>query len=251
MSLIKKSVSGGLVNVSEEKGYQYAYTQYLVNRYNEGNYGTNKVRYEDIIATPDFLGTFAYLLARCPKKRAEVILKARFGEQKTFREIGESLGVTLERVRELLYAIDRHFTRNMDILAVGLEYYFEKSIANAIKDARDEAYGRGYAKGREETLRTIKPDDKPTQEKVEKEITKLTQDVFEQDVLDFLNEGNASLRLYNCVRGVDGIKTAGDLFARFDKDDQRWHIRRMGKVSTRELKSIFSSHGIELPSKYE
>lgn len=165
----------------------------------------------------DFDGTLAYVLSRFSERRQRAI-EARFKEYKTFREVGEVLGVTTERARTIINSTTRKMChpRCRAVLKSGLaEHIASIRAALAVEQA-----------SKEEASNELKN----------------PRDIVVEE-LEF------SVRAFNCLKRA-GLNTVGDIL---DNGEALFKVQNCGKRTVEEVELKLHSLGydIKLPRAEE
>lgn len=187
----------------------------------------------------DIIPTFAYVLRCVTDERNISILETRYNGA-TYQELGETFGISKQRVNAMLKDIIAKLPRYKEMLELGLEAYMahtlDKRVAelsNMLSDDEKalvarESYAKGYKRGYEDaqTLSHANSADIDAIRGVEIETLAL------------------SVRSYNCFKNND-IKTLGDII---DLGDNLPTIRNFGKRCFHEIVGIFKTYGADVKS---
>lgn len=160
----------------------------------------------------EFLLVFNYALERTVSPRENKCIWESYIEEKSLKEIGAELGVTRERVRQIIAKGMRRvksWNDKTQMLNMGLEWYIDNEIFNAVE-----------------------------KEKKKYEIEQTTPILNRQiEVL------NLSTRTRNCLKRAN-INTVGELSKLTTVE--LYKIRNMGKNSVNEIVEKLKKHDIEI-----
>lgn len=193
----------------------------------------------------DHMSTEAELyLAMCMSSMTEremLVIKLRYFEQKTLKEVGEILGITGSRVREVeAKGIRKLRNRSAPgyILAHGAKAYMNKRVnekAEEVLKIRKQELEDEY---REKMAGAVIRDDENK------------RDIIRKLKATTIEEMDLSVRAYNCTKRVR-IDTVGELMERYPTYEQLITIRNLGRKSAEEIIEKVQGLGFAWPAYAE
>jgi len=193
----------------------------------------------------DHMSTEAELyLAMCMSSMTEremLIIKLRYFEQKTLREVGEILGVTSSRIREVeAKGIRKLRNRRAPgyILAHGAKAYMNKRVNEKVEEVLKIRKQELEDEYREKMAGVVIRDDENK------------RDIIRKLKATTIEEMDLSVRAYNCTKRV-GINTVGELMERFPTYEQFITIRNLGRKSAEEIIEKVQGLGFAWPAYTE
>jgi len=174
------------------------------------------------------------ILATRLRPREEKIIRLRFGldgRNYTLKEVGQELGVSKERIRQIEDKALRKLKHpeHRKFLEIYLRPFLEKKIKDLSRENKTlrEEIGR-YKEIFEEIKQIMEHGKKPELN----QLSDLLVDIFE-----------FSVRTHNVLRR-NGIRTIGDLLSKTESELLR--MKNMGRRSLNEIKEKLASRGLEL-----
>ena len=190
-------------------------------------YGPDNKRYWDDILEPDQEAALKYLLSQLPD-RVQTLIRLYYVESKTLEQCGNAVGLTRERVRQILARAVRqlrHPTR-MKLLLYGLEGY-EHFRANQNR--------RAVLEKEDEELDALEQEILERRQHLETilgEIPK-TSEAERSAIGTLLEEMGLSVRSYNCLRRA-GCETLYDV-VQVIESGSLLGVRNLGRKSVNEV----------------
>ena len=171
---------------------------------------------------PDLKASVEYLLLSLFDERKQKILHMRFKEGKTLQYVGDEVGISKDRVRQIedkMLSILRK-PKNSKIILNGIAAVMKDEINEAVRKAADSAYLRGYCESQKQLVSSISRD-----------LTAKNNSFGSLFAMTIDNLG-LTVRSYNCLHRA-GIETIEDLMQQDAKSLSQ--IRNLGVKSYKEI----------------
>ena len=173
-------------------------------------------------------------------EREKRVLRLRFYQQKTLREVGQEIGTQPERARQIeAKAIRklRHYNDTRYILRHGAKAYVEKRIEEQVKallEVREAELEAEYEKKRQEL-------------ELGKDVVEY-QERHNNRMLKSLEDLDLSVRAFNSLHRA-GCSTVGDVITMYPTYDEACRIRNFGRLSMKEVTDRFQEMGLKWPKE--
>ena len=179
-------------------------------------------------------------LAMCMSHMTEremLVVRLRYFEQKTLKEVGEVIGVQSERVRQIeAKAVRKLRWRDCNyILRHGAKAYIDKRVNEKVDEILKTRMNELEDEYRAKMAGVIITDDESKRDM----IGKLLQTT--------ISELDLSVRSFNCLSRVY-IHTVGELIERYPTYEKLYEIRNLGRKSSEEIIDKVQSLGFNWPA---
>lgn len=172
-------------------------------------------------------------------EREKKVLRLRYQGMHTLREIGDEIGITGNRVREIegkaLRKLRHPYGPACYILRKGVKAYVEMRIETGIADALE---------ARKKEL------EKDYQHKMDEIAMKSIEDIMKEQLSTRIEDLDMSIRATNCLKRA-GCKTVQDLIRAYPTIDDAMRIRNLGAKSLEEIIERLHTMGIHWPVDQE
>lgn len=189
----------------------------------------------------DHMSTEAELaLAMCMSNmtdREMLVIRLRYFEQKTLKEVGEIIGTKSERVRQVeAKGIRKMRWRDCGyILAHGAKAYMNKRVNEKVENVLKVRKQELEDEYREKMAGAVIRDDENK------------RDIIRKLKATTIEEMDLSVRAYNCTKRVR-IDTVGELMERYPTYEQLITIRNLGRKSAEEIIEKVQGLGFNWPA---
>ena len=195
---------------------------------------------EDPLCALDDIGTLEVAMAMSSlTPREKLVIRLRYGQEMTLKEVGEVIGVKQERARQiegkalrkLLYPKGAGY-----VIRYGVKAYVEMRILEGVEQGlkAKEAELEGIYR---QKLAAVGCEMAQDEQKVWDRILSLT-----------VEEMDLSVRAYNCLKR-SGNDTVEDIVTRYPDYESAIHIRNLGRKSLEEISDKLRSYGIKWPKE--
>jgi len=183
----------------------------------------------------DWRGTLEYLLISTFTDREEQVLRCRYQEGLTYRQIGEVVGVGAERIRLIINKAIRKFRHpsRVKYLRRGMIDCHKEDCENCQKLNYNRGYREGFRNGQIDSNSTIPAD--PYEDQVD-----LSEIPIETAPIDYLD---LNVRTYNGLKRAN-INTIGVLTSK--TRSELFRLRNIGKRSLDDLEKRLKIHNLAL-----
>lgn len=172
-------------------------------------------------------------------EREKKVLRMRYKGMHTLKVIGDEIGITGNRVREIeakaLRKLRHPYGPACYIMRKGVKAYVEMRIETGIADALEE---------RKKEL------EKDYQHKMDEIAMKSLEDVMKEQLSTRIEDLDMSLRATNCLKRA-GCNTVQDLIRGYPTIDDAMRIRNLGAKSLEEVIERLHTMGIHWPVDQE
>ena len=195
---------------------------------------------EDPLDHLDDIGTLEVAMAISSlTPREKSVIRMRYAQEMTLKEVGVEIGVKQERVRQIEGKALRklRFAKGSGyVIRNGVKAYIHMRILEGVEQA---------AKAKEAELEGIYREKLAS---VGCEMTQNEQKVWGRILSLTVEEMDLSVRAYNCLKR-SGNDTVQDIVTRYPDYESAMQIRNLGRKSLEEVSEKLRSYGIRWPKE--
>lgn len=177
--------------------------------------------------------------------REKLVIRRRFFDQKTLREVATDIGTQGERARQIEAKALRKLRNPYDasgfILRHGVKAYIEMRVQEKVDSALQAKEAELVKAYQEKMVELDKEAFEKERDKMDSRAKTLSMEITELDL---------SVRAYNCMARAR-CKTVGDIITMYPTYNEACNIRNFGRRSMEEVSHKLSKLGIQWPKEVE